>query len=240
MTSRNHLIFSCATKFRACVRCNRYHITVNPQSYVNKLTPLILNVRNPFASCTTCEDTNARRNLPKHVHTRGFRRTQIQTQRKKGINLTGNFESKSWPALTRTSPTALPTGVKPYQSSKRRKGKGNEKTSRKESEKKSSIIFRFLVGELSSMIRITIARKYLNRIESEPPWFQSLKFNFPVISRHSLLSVHSVDSQGWKRISLIHIYRWWPRTLKFNTWHYFKSTSYGEKNCIQDIIQLTF
>lgn len=120
------------------------------------------------------------------------------------------------------------------------KGKETKKTSRKESEKKSSIIFRFLVGELSSTIRITIARKYLNRIESEPPWFQSLKFNFPVISRHSLLSVHSVDSQGWKRISLIHIYRWWPRTLKFNSWHYFKSTSYGEKNCIQDIIQLTF
>ena len=110
----------------------------------------------------------------------------------------------------------------------------------RESVKKSTIIFRFLVGELSSMIRITIARKYLNRIESKPPWFQSVKFNFPVISRHSLLSVHRVDSQGWKRISLIHIYRWWPRTLKFNTWHYFKSTSYGEKNCIQDIIQLTF
>ena len=134
----------------------------------------------------------------------------------------------------------LPTGVKPYQPRKRRKGKGNEKTSRKESEKKSTFIFRFLVGELSSMIRITIARKYLNRIESKPPWFQSLKFNFPVISRQSLLSVQRVDSQGWKRVSLIHIYRWWPRTLKFNTWHYFKSTSYGEKNCIQDIIQLTF
>ena len=110
----------------------------------------------------------------------------------------------------------------------------------RESVKKSTIIFRFLVGELSSMIRITIARKYLNRIESKPPWFQSLKFNFPVISRQSLLSVQRVDSQGWKRVSLIHIYRWWPRTLKFNTWHYFKSTSYGEKNCIQDIIQLTF
>ena len=159
---------------------------------------------------------------------------------KKGVNLTGIFESNSWPTLTRTSPTALPTGAKPYQPRKRRKGKGNEKTSRKESEKKSTFIFRFLVGELSSMIRITIARKYLNRIESKPPWFQSLKFNFPVISRHSLLSVHRVDSQGWKRISLIHIYRWWPRTLKFNTWHYFKSTSYEEKNCIQDIIQLTF
>ena len=68
MTTRNHLIFSCATKFRACARWNRYHITVNPQSYVNKLTTLILNVRNPFASCTTCEDISARRNLPKHVH----------------------------------------------------------------------------------------------------------------------------------------------------------------------------
>ena len=100
MTTRNHLIFSCATKFRACARWNRYHITVNPQSYVNKLTPLILNVRNPFASCTTCEDISSRRNLPKHVHTRGFRRTQIQTQRKKkvliwGVSLNQNLDQPS-------------------------------------------------------------------------------------------------------------------------------------------------
>jgi len=55
--------------------------------------------------------------------------------------LTGIFESKSSPAFTRTSPTALPTGVKPYQPSKRRKGKENEKTSRKEREKKSTLSF---------------------------------------------------------------------------------------------------
>ena len=122
-----------------------------------------------------------------------FRRTQIQTQRKKGVNLTGIFESKTWPPIPRTSPIAPPTGVTPYQPSKRRKGKGNEKTSRKESEKKSTITFRFLVGELSSMIRIAIARKYLNRVESKPPWFQSLKFNFPVISRQSLLSVQNAE-----------------------------------------------
>ena len=182
MTTRNHLIFSCATKFRACARWNLYHITVNPQSYVNKLTPLILNVRNPFASCTTCEDISARRNLPKHVHTRGFRRTQIQTQRKKGVNLTGIFESKSWPALTRTSPTASSNRSEAFSAQQKAERE-------RESVKKSTVIFRFLVGELSSMIRIAIARKYLNRIESKPPWFQSLKFNFPVISRQSLLSV---------------------------------------------------
>lgn len=99
MTTRNHLIFSCATKFRACARWNRYHITVNPQSYVNKLSPLILNVRNPFASCTTCEDISARRNLPKHVHTRGFRRTQIQTEKKKvliwRVSLNQNLDQPS-------------------------------------------------------------------------------------------------------------------------------------------------
>ena len=166
--------------------------------------------------------------------------TDTNTEEKKvliwRVSLNQNLDQPSLVLLQQP----LPTGVKPYQPRKRRKGKGNEKTSRKESEKKSTFIFRFLVGELSSMIRITIARKYLNRIESKPPWFQSLKFNFPVIRRNSLSSVQRVDSQGWKWVSLIDIYRWWPRTLKFNTWHYFKSTSYGEENCIQDIIQLTF
>ena len=75
--------------------------------------------------------------------------------------------------------------LSPAKGEKEKKRKNEQKRKRK----KSTIIFRFLVGELSSMTRITMARKYLNRIESKPPWFQSLKFNFPVIRRNSLLSV---------------------------------------------------
>ena len=87
--------------FRACVRWNRYHITVNPQSYVNKLTPLILNVRNPFASCTTCEDISARRCLPKHVHMheRISSDTDTNTEKKKvliwRISLNQNLDQPS-------------------------------------------------------------------------------------------------------------------------------------------------
>ena len=87
--------------FRACARWNRYHITVNPQSYVNKLTPLILNVRNPFASCTTCEDISARRCLPKHVHTheRISSDTDTNTEKKKvliwRVSLNQNLDQPS-------------------------------------------------------------------------------------------------------------------------------------------------
>ena len=110
----------------------------------------------------------------------------------KGVNLTGIFESKSWPALTRTSPTASSNRSEAFSAQQKPKRERKRKNEHKRKWKKVDI-FRFLVGERSSMTRIAIARKYLNRIESKPPWFQSLKFNFPVISRQSLLSVQNAE-----------------------------------------------